>query len=61
MESWNKPETEEDAKLVQDRRRFLALQSLKAQPVPTPDSSQSPSSTPATTASTSDASPNTSK
>lgn len=30
----NKPETEEDAVLVQDRRRFRALQSLTAQGKP---------------------------
>jgi len=55
MEDLNKPETEQDAKLVQDRRRYRALQSLKGQQAQTPASSQSQSSTPATMASTSDA------
>ena len=54
MDEINKPETEQDAQLVQDRRRFRALQSLQAQPVRTPGSLPSPSNTPATTESTSD-------
>ena len=45
----NKPETEEDAILVQERRRYRALQSLQAQPAPLPASLPSQSSTPATT------------
>ena len=55
----NRPETEEDAILVQDRRRYRALQSSPAQPAQTPASSPSPSNTPATTASPSVAKPNT--
>lgn len=54
-------ETEEDAQIVQDRRRFWALQSLRAQQGRTPASSQSQSSTPATTTSTSSDKPSTSK
>ena len=61
MENWNKPETEQDAQLVQDRRRFRALQSLKAQQAQTPASSPSPNSTPATTESTLSDRPNTSR
>lgn len=61
MENWNKPETEQDAELVQARRRYLALRSLKAQQGQTPASSPSQSNTPATMASTSSAKPNTSK
>ena len=55
----NKPETEQDAQVVQDRRRFPALQSLQAQQAQTLASSASPSNTPATTASPSDAKANT--
>ena len=61
MDNWNKPETEQDAQLTQDRRRFQALRSLQAQQAQTPASSPSQSNTPATTASTSDVNPNTSK
>ena len=61
MTDWNKPETEQDAQLTQDRRRFQALRSLQAQQGQTPASSPSPSNTPATTASTSNDNPNTSK
>lgn len=31
MTDWNKPETEQDAQLTQDRRRFQALRSLREQ------------------------------
>jgi len=31
MTDWNKPETEQDSQLTQDRRRFLALRSLREQ------------------------------
>ena len=53
--STDKMETEADGKLVQDRRRFRALQSSTVQLGQTPASSPSPSGTPATTESTSDA------
>ena len=53
--SMDKMETEADSKLTQDRRRFLALRSLTVPLGLTPASSPSPSSTPATTGSTSDA------
>lgn len=36
----NRDETEEDAKIVQDRRRFRALHGSNASPTPTPDSSK---------------------
>jgi hypothetical protein len=36
MDHLNKPETEADAVLVQDRRRYRALQSLQAQQGQTP-------------------------
>ena len=55
----NQLETEQDAQIVQDRRRFRALQSLRAQLDQTPASSPSPGNTPATTASPSDAKANT--
>lgn len=61
MDSWNKPETEQDAQLVQQRRRYLALLSSQAQPAPTLASSASQSNTPATTASPSSAKPTTRK
>jgi hypothetical protein len=61
MEDPNRPETEEDSKLAWERRRYRALQSSKGQPVLTPALLQSQSSTPATTASTSNDSPTTSK
>lgn len=61
MDNWNKPETEQDAQLTQDRRRYRALQSLQAQQGQTPASSPSQSNTPATTESTSSANPTTSK
>jgi hypothetical protein len=54
-------ETEEDAKIVQDRRRFRALQSSRAQQARIPASSQSQSSTPETTASNSSVKRNTSE
>ncbi len=41
MTDWNKPETEQDAQLTQDRRRFQALRSLQAQQGQTPASSPS--------------------
>lgn len=39
MDDLNRPETEEDAKLTQDRRRFQALRALQALQAQTPDSS----------------------
>jgi hypothetical protein len=55
------PETEEDAKIVQDRRRFQASRSSRAQQARTPASSQSQSITPAKPGSTSSDKPNTSE
>jgi hypothetical protein len=54
-------ETEEDAEIVQERRRYQALRSSRAQQARTPASSQSQSSTPAKTGSTSSDKPNTSE
>lgn len=59
--STDKRETEADGRLVQDRRRFRALQSLTVPLGQTPESSLSPTSTPETTGSTSDAKAPTSK
>lgn len=57
----NKPETEQDGQRAEALRRLKVRRMLQAQPAQTPDSSPSPSNTPATMASTSDAKPNSSK
>ncbi len=51
----NRLETEEDGIRAEALRRLKARQLLEVQPAPTPASSQPQSSTPATTASSSDA------
>lgn len=57
----NKPETEEEAIRAEALRRLKVRLMYSALPAQTRDSSASPSSTPATTESSSDAKPNTSK
>lgn len=57
----NRPETEQDGMRAEALRRLKVRQLLKAQPAQTPASSPSRRSTPATTASSSDGKPNTSK
>lgn len=59
MDDPNKPETEEDGIRAEALRRLKVRLTYEALPVPTRDSSPSPSSTPATTESNSDAKPNT--
>jgi hypothetical protein len=60
MDDLNRPETEEDGMRAEALRRLKVRRQLTAQPAQTPDSSPSPSSTPETMASTSDASPSSS-
>lgn len=59
MDNLNKPETEEEGIRAEALRRLKVRQQLTAQPVQTPASSPSPNNTQPTTASTSDANPNT--
>lgn len=49
MDNTNKPETEQDGIRAEALRRLKVRQLFKGQPAPTPDSSQSQSSTPPTT------------
>jgi hypothetical protein len=59
MDEINKPETEQNGLRAEALRRLKVRRMLQAPPAQTPGSSPSPSNTPATMASTSDAKANT--
>lgn len=61
MDDLNRPETEEDAIRAEAIRRLRVRRLMQGRQDPSQASSPSPSSTPATTASTSNDKPNTSK